>query len=691
MTNPLAGLERTVGKEMFHKIQTSNILCVGAGGIGCELLKDMALSGFRRVQVIDLDTIDVSNLNRQLLFRGQHVGMPKCTVACEVATNMVPPLSLPSNDDDEDAVPATTDATMDSSTNGAISGISNGVLPDVSYQAHHGNVCDTSKFNVPFMKEFDLVVNALDNVEARRRMNRLCLAADVPLIEAGTTGYLGQVTVIHKSSGVACYECTTQETQKVYPICTIRSTPSMPVHTIVWSKELYKLLFHSKTDESMLYEDPNGEEPSTYMAAVMKLRAILRSEGNTSDDSALTKTVRDVLNDLYSTEIKKQLDMGRYKAAKKTPTCLEASILDAGMASSRTPPSSTTEIWSPQESVAALAASLRQAEGTPNKELLEEFDKDDDLAMRFVTAASNLRSSVFGIEPLQSLYSAKGIAGNIIPAIATTNAICAGLQILQAFAILKKQVERKNEQSETAGLDLSHCCYYVNCLRNRTRNGLYLTASPLEKPNPNCFVCKNAIIPLALNVEEWNLRDFLAKIVKGRLGFEEPTLMLQGDFIWEEGDGAEAEFEMNLPKKLSGLPCGGIQHGTVLEIDDNSQNLSIQVAITHQEIWEGDEVPDFPYTVGALPPKKKEEPKEEPTATTAESSSNNNDDDDVVMIVDDDDEGGTDAARGNDTNAAEKRSIEDVASGDSERRSKKAKTESSNGATDDVEVIELDD
>lgn len=63
------------------------------------------------------------------------------------------------------------------------------------------------------------------------------------------------------------------------------------------------------------------------------------------------------------------------------------------------------------------------------------FDKDDDLAVDFVTAASNLRAACYNI-PQQSLFDAKGMAGNIIHAIATTNAIVGGLIVVEALKLL---------------------------------------------------------------------------------------------------------------------------------------------------------------------------------------------------------------------------------------------------------------
>jgi ubiquitin-like 1-activating enzyme E1 B len=63
--------------------------------------------------------------------------------------------------------------------------------PNARIVAHHDNVKD-GKFDDAFFSRFALVLNGLDNMDARRHVNRLCLSAGVPLVESGTAGYLGQ-------------------------------------------------------------------------------------------------------------------------------------------------------------------------------------------------------------------------------------------------------------------------------------------------------------------------------------------------------------------------------------------------------------------------------------------------------------------------------------------------------------------
>ena len=163
------------------------------------------------------------------------------------------------------------------------------------------------------------------------------------------------------------------------------------------------------------------------------------------DAESLQEYGKVVFRAFFHDEINKKLAMrDQYKGAthKPEPLALEALGVDDVDASSKLGSGGTVtqqQAWSTAENAAVLVHLVVQFWSSPEKRAqvgFLEFDKDDNFALDFVTAASNLRAEIFRI-PKQSPFSVKGIAGNIVHAIATTNAIVAGMEVLECLKVLR--------------------------------------------------------------------------------------------------------------------------------------------------------------------------------------------------------------------------------------------------------------
>ncbi|CAD7698859.1 unnamed protein product [Ostreobium quekettii] len=542
--------EVTADPAFKDKVSSARVLAVGAGGIGCELLKTLVLTGFKNIELIDLDTIETSNLNRQFLFRKRHVGQSKAQVAAEAVLQF---------------------------------------KPDVKITAHQANIKEL-KFGVDYFKGFDVILNGLDNLDARRHVNRLCLAAGVPLIESGTAGYLGQVNV-HVKDLSRCFECDEHAAPKTFPICTIRNTPEKPIHCVVWAKDLlFPRLFGRQdavTDLDEQRKEVNGSSSSQADGAVQGPSFFLQKQGENSYDYA-----KRIFRRVYEQDIEQVKTMDELWKTRRPPQQLDLKeILDqqtlpetANGYSSASRALGLTEshkAWDLCENARVFLASIaRYVDTRPDEIGTLVFDKDDDLAVDFITAASNLRALAYGI-PTQSHFDAKGMAGNIVHAIATTNAITSGLIVTEALKILANDLDSCRETYLTEYAERKHV--------------VMLNPSRPSQPKPDCMVCGCSMLSLKINTTTATLATFVDKVLKSRLSFNMPTIMC-GDFLYEEGDGLEDdELEMYsswLPKTLSALPGGGIGNGAIVDVQDQSQHFSVKIVVSHQDNFDEEKHPD---------------------------------------------------------------------------------------------------
>ncbi|KXS98144.1 hypothetical protein AC578_9407 [Pseudocercospora eumusae] len=200
--SPNTDPEWEAGQAVIDTLEQWRILVIGAGGLGCEILKNLALSGFKNIDVIDMDTIDLSNLNRQFLFRHSDVGKPKATVAANFVMKRVPGCTI---------------------------------------NAYVGKIQDKDE---DYYMQFNSVICGLDSIEARRWINATLVGmVDMenpdslkPLIDGGTEGFKGQSRVIFPTM-TSCIECQLDmhAPRAAVPLCTLATIPRQPQHCIEWA------------------------------------------------------------------------------------------------------------------------------------------------------------------------------------------------------------------------------------------------------------------------------------------------------------------------------------------------------------------------------------------------------------------------------------------------------------------------
>uniref|UniRef100_A0A8C9LAB3 E1 ubiquitin-activating enzyme n=1 Tax=Pavo cristatus TaxID=9049 RepID=A0A8C9LAB3_PAVCR len=207
-------LRACIGESLCQKLHDLNVFLVGCGAIGCEMLKNFALLGVGTgqdkglVTITDPDLIEKSNLNRQFLFRPHHIQKPKSYTAAEATLNINPCLKIDS---------------------------------------YINKVCPATEntYSDEFYTGQDVIVTALDNVEARRYIDSRCVANLRPLIDSGTMGTKGhtEVVVPHLTES---YNSHRDPPEEEIPFCTLKSFPAAIEHTIQWARDKFESLFSHK-------------------------------------------------------------------------------------------------------------------------------------------------------------------------------------------------------------------------------------------------------------------------------------------------------------------------------------------------------------------------------------------------------------------------------------------------------------
>uniref|UniRef100_A0A8C1ZMX9 Ubiquitin-like modifier-activating enzyme 6 n=1 Tax=Cyprinus carpio TaxID=7962 RepID=A0A8C1ZMX9_CYPCA len=445
-------LRACIGESMCLKLHKFRVFMVGCGAIGCEMLKNLALLGVGlsrqsgEICITDPDLIEKSNLNRQFLFRPQHIQRPKSTTAAA--------------------------ATLE-------------INPEMQIDAHLNKVCPATEdiYSDAFFSHLNLVVTALDNVEARRYVDSRSVSNQKALLDSGTMGTKGHTEIIVPYL-TESYNSHRDPPEEEIPFCTLKSFPAVIEHTIQWARDKFESAFsHKPSMYNMFWQSHSSAQDvlqrmmagESMEGSFQVIKLLSRRPTHLDHCLALARLKfdkyfkRKALQLLHSFPLDTRLKDGSlfWQSPKRPPSPIEFDLNDPLhfsfvvsaarlFADIYNIPYSEEHIETDEtvkkpdqlkmtvsseeerEAISQLQEAISSNSVTPGRLRMTPlfFEKDDDTNghMDFVASASALRAQMYAIEATDRLQT-KRIAGKIIPAIATSTAAVAGLVSMELIKV----------------------------------------------------------------------------------------------------------------------------------------------------------------------------------------------------------------------------------------------------------------